>query len=417
MSNPLIVGLDVHSKHNRICLLDRDGEQLGRRFTTANNRPGTQVLIARIVQALRDGPFDSVRIAAEATNWFWFALFQTLQQDPVLAGWPLALYALNPRVTAKHKEGFSDKDKTDDVDAYVTADRLRTYSRQDLPTPFEPNLRQLRLRFLTRYRYQLVKDLVRAKNRCASNLYLKANEYREDQPFSDVFGVTSQALIEEFASFEEVAAMPLEELASWLDSKARGNLPDPAQTARELHQVAHDSYPLDPELQQSVNHVLHWGFAQINFLERQIKQVNADIVEAMQDFPNTLDTIPGFGPVFSAGIIAEIGDVARFNHDESKVAQYAGLHWRKNESADFKADETRLTKRGNAYLRYYLCEAANIVRLHDAEYAAYYQRKFAEVRKHPHKRAVTLTARKLVRLVVRLLTTNQPYRPRRPSSG
>jgi hypothetical protein len=43
----------------------------------------------------------------------------------------------------------------------------------------------------------------------------------------------------------------------------------------------------------------------------------------------------------------------------------------------------------------------------------YYYRKYHEVRKHQHKRAIVLTARKLVRLVTRLLTTNQPYRPRR----
>jgi hypothetical protein len=44
--------------------------------------------------------------------------------------------------------------------------------------------------------------------------------------------------------------------------------------------------------------------------------------------------------------------------------------------------------------------------------ADYYNRKYKEVRKHQHKRAVVLTARKLVRLVVRLLTTNEPYRLR-----
>ena len=73
-----------------------------------------------------------------------------------------------------------------------------------------------------------------------------------------------------------------------------------------------------------------------------------------------------------------------------------------------------LTRSGNRYLRYYLGEAANMVRLKDPEYKAYYHKKFNEVRKHQHKRAIVLTARKLVRLVVRLLTTNQPYRPRRP---
>jgi hypothetical protein len=72
-----------------------------------------------------------------------------------------------------------------------------------------------------------------------------------------------------------------------------------------------------------------------------------------------------------------------------------------------------LTRTGNRYLRYYFCEAANAVRRCAPEYRAYYDRKFHEVRKHQHKRAIVLTARKLVRLVVRLLTTNEPYRPRR----
>jgi transposase len=417
MSNPLIVGVDVHSQTNRTCLLDREGEPQGKRFSTDNNRPGTQVLIARLAQAMHAGGFDSLRIAAEATNWYWFPLFQALRQDPVLAHWPLDLYSLNPRVTAKYKDSFSDKDKTDDSDAHIIADRLRTYGRQDLPAPFEPDLAYLGLRFLTRYRYHLVEDLVREKNYCMCILYLKANEYREGHPFSDVFSATSRALIEEFASLEEVAAMPLEELATWLDSRAKGRFPDPQKVARELQQVAKDSYPLDPSLQQPVTYVLTWSFQLVTFLEHQVQRVNTAIAETMQGFPHTLNTIPGIGPVFAAGIIAELGDLARFDHDEAKVAQFAGLHWRKNESGQAKAEETRLTKRGNAYLRYYFCEAANAVRIHDAEYAAYYQRKHDEVRLHQHKRAIALTARKLVRLVVRLLTTNQPYQPRRQPGG
>ena len=51
--------------------------------------------------------------------------------------------------------------------------------------------------------------------------------------------------------------------------------------------------------------------------------------------------------------------------------------------------------------------------MHDVSYAAYYEKKYNEVPKHKHKRAVTMTARKLVRLVVRLLTTNEPYQARR----
>jgi len=415
MANPLFVGLDVHSRTNRVCLMDQAGEPWGRRFSVANNRPGSQLLAVRLLEALRQGEFDSLRLAAEATNWYWFPLFQTLQQDPLLNQWPVALFALNPRLIAKYKETFSDRDKTDDSDAFLVADRLRL--GRDLPAPFQLDAQHLALRFLTRYRYHLVKDLVREKNHCLSILYLKASEYRQGHPFSDVFGATSQALLQEFATLEEIAAMPLEELVIWLDAKGKGRFPDLAQVARELQQVSQDSYPLDSQLQQPINYVLNWNFQLVNFLERQLQRVNTAIAEAMGQIPHTLDTIPGFGPVYSAGIIAEIGDVARFDHDEAKVAQFAGLHWRKTASAKFQAEDTRLTKRGNAYLRYYLCEAANAVRMRDAEYAAFYQRKHDEVPKHQHRRAVVLSARKLVRLVVRLLTTNQPYRPRSVPGG
>jgi hypothetical protein len=322
----------------------------------------------------------------------------------------VALYAFNPRLTAKYKQTFGDQDKTDDCDAWVIAERLR--NGRQLPTPFQIDAKYLKLRFLTRYRYHLVKDLVREKNYCLSLLYLKANEYRQDHPFSDVFGATSQALLQEFTSLEQVAAMPFEELVAWLDTHGKGRFPDPVAVARELAQVAQDSYPLDPALQPSITYVLSWSFQHVNFLDRQLQRVNTAIADAMRDIPHTLDTIPGFGPVFSAGIIAEIGNLERFHYDEAKVAQFAGLHWRQNQSGKFQAEDTYLTKRGNAYLRYYFCEAANAVRMRDADYAAFYQRKHDEVPKHQHKRAVVLTARKLVRLVVRLLTTNQPYRLR-----
>ncbi len=82
MANPLIVGIDVHSRTNRTCLLDREGEPWGQRFSTANNRPGTQTLIGRLVEALQQGQFESRRVAVEATNSYWFPLSKALRHAP-----------------------------------------------------------------------------------------------------------------------------------------------------------------------------------------------------------------------------------------------------------------------------------------------------------------------------------------------
>jgi transposase len=414
MANPLLVGIDLARHENVICLMNSQGEEVVRRFKTANSRPGTQQLVERLVQVLSAGDFDSLRIAAEATSWYWFPCLQALNQDRRLHAWPVTLYALNPRLPAKHAATFSDLDKTDDNDAMVIADHLRT--ARTLPHPFQGQPPLLALRFLTRYRYHLVRTLAREKQYAYSILYLKASAYQTGQPFADVFGASSRAVIEQFANLEQIAACPLEGLAAFLQTHAKGCLSDPLATAQHLHAVAQASYPLAPDLQPAVNQILHASLGLLSSLQRQEQQISRAIAELLADIPQTLDTIPGFGPVFTAGILAEIGDVARFDYNEEKVAQFAGLKWRRKQSGASEAQDTPLSKRGDHYLRYYLCEAANAVRMRDADYAAFYQRKFAEVRKHQHRRAVVLTARKLVRLVVRLLTTHERYRPpRRPS--
>ncbi len=412
MSNPLLVGVDVHRKSNTVCLMDRQGQEIGLRFTVDNNRPGTEAFIQRVAQQVVAGHFDAIHIAAEATGWYWYHFFRTLDQDPFLNRWPLALYPFNPRLTANFKRTYVDLDHCDPIDAFVAADRLRL--GRDLPAPFHYEERYFPVRLLTRYRYHLVHNLAREKAYCLAILYLKASEYTRLEPFANLFGAASRAVLQEFASLEEIAALPFDELVEYIDRQGKRRFPDPTANARKLQQVARDSYPLPKALQQPVNLVLGMSLATITSLEQQEKRLNRAIAEGMAAIPHTLDTIPGFGPVFSAGIITEIAGVERFNYDQAKVAKFAGLKWRHHQSADFQAEETRLTRSGNRYLRYYFCEAANAVRMRDPDYAAYYERKYHEVRQHQHKRALVLTARKLVRLVVRLLTTNQPYQPRRP---
>jgi len=412
MSNPLLVGVDVHRKTNTICLMNRDGQEVSQRFSTQNNRQGTAALAKAIDALATEEGCDAIQIAAEATGWYWWHFFQALDQDPFLSQRPLALYSFNPRITANFKKTYSDLDKTDPIDAFVIADRLRL--GRDLPHPFSYDGPYMVARLLTRHRFHLIHNLVREKSYCLAHLYLKASEYTRLKPFSNIFGITSRAVIRDYPSIEEIAAIPFDQLVEVIDVKGKRRFADPEDNARKLQAVARDSYPLPSALHNPVNLILRQSLQDITHLERQIKRTETAIAQAMQSIPHTLDTIPGIGPVFSGGIISEIGRLQRFDFDQAKVANFAGLKWRKTQSADFQAEETRMTHKGNRYLRYYLCEAANSVRRRDAEYGAYYDRKYHEVRKHQHKRAIVLTARKLVRLVVRLLTTNQSFQPRRP---
>lgn len=140
------------------------------------------------------------------------------------------------------------------------------------------------------------------------------------------------------------------------------------------------------------------------------KELNQAIAQELAAFPNTLTTLPGVGPVLAAGILAEIGNIQCFASDE-QVAKLAGLVWKRHPSGKFEAQDRPMVASANKYLRYYLVEAANALRMHEASYRAFYEAKFKEVPKHQHKRALVLTARKLVRLVFALLKRGQIYRP------
>lgn len=410
----LLVGVDIHRRTNVVQIMDGTGTVFASKLRVPNNRSGTADLIKQLAQTATDGGFAHIHLAAEATGNYWLPFFCELEQSPDLANWSLSLYPFNPNVIHNFRKSLGDWNKTDELDTAVITERLR-FGRK-LPYPFHMEARYLPLRTLTRYRYHLVGELVRVKSHALALVYLQASEYTVDPAFSDIFGKTSQAVLKAFPSLETVAAMPFDDLVEWLDVKGKRRFAQPEENARRLRQIAEDSYQLPAEWLESVNIALSLSLRHITSLQQLLKRIDSAIADQMTHYPNSLTTIPGIGPVFAAGIVAEIGDLARFDFRHEKVASFAGLKWSKHQSADFTADESRLKRTGSRFLRYYLCEAAQLVRLHDAEYAAFYQKKYNEVRSHRHKRAITLTARKLVRLVVRLLTTNEPFRARQVPS-
>lgn len=216
--------------------------------------------------------------------------------------------------------------------------------------------------------------------------------------------------MEHFEIVDDLAATSLDELTAFVNKAGHGKFADPETTAKTVQAAAKGSYRLPKTVNDSVNQVMSAFIAAMRALETQIKTLDKAVAQQFEIIPNTLTSVPGIGKVYSAGIIAEIGDIDRFA-GQASVAKYAGLVWTQHKSNEFEAEDTRLIKSGNRYLLYYLLEAANSVRRCGSEFRRYYGLKFKEVNKHQHKRALALTARKLVRLVFRLLKDNRLYKP------
>ncbi len=232
----------------------------------------------------------------------------------------------------------------------------------------------------------------------------------QEKVFSDTFSTTALAVYEKFESAETLAKMDLQELTAFIMEKGKNRFPDPDAVAKALQKAARSSYRLPKTVNDSVNQVLAISITSIRALESQIKAFDKAITKQMELLPNVLISIPGIGPVLSAGIMAEIGDINRFQN-QAALAKYAGLAWQQHQSGDFEAQTTRMIHSGNRFLKYYLCEAAfSLVRC-DKEYSRFYHLKYKEVNRFQHKRALALTARKFVRLVFALLKDNRLYRP------
>ncbi len=423
----LQVGIDFGQNRIHFCLLTPDGRPLDVHRAFDNSADGFAQAKHLLLDTFAHDPFDGLDISGEATGYYWLPFFLQLQADPDLAAHHPNLFLLNPRWVRWFKKCFAPDDKSDRRDPFYIAERTRT---RRPAVVWSPQLDTLPLRFYTRLRFHLVQDLVREKAYFSALLFLKASAYGRLKPFADVFGVASRQVLSAAPSLEQLAALPVTQLAQHLDELGHHRFPNPLDNAEKLQQVAAQSFALPATLLEPVQHSLDLTLEHIAFLDKQIEQVEGWITMQVKRQPAiaNLATSPGVGLVFSSGIGAEIGSVERFlagtkwdpqrkrarpknlRDAEDAIAKIAGLWWPRADSGDFEAEDRRLAKSGNRYLRYYLIQAADKMRVHIPAYAAFYGRKYREVTKHQHKRALVLTARRSVGPFVGLLHRNEADR-------
>lgn len=138
--NPLFVGIDVGLEKNTVQILDVHGSSLTR-FKVPNDLPGKEELVERILATASQVGADGVRIGMEATNLYWWHLFQALYEDPNLATLQPQIAVLNPKVIDGFKRVYTDIAKTDVLDARVIADLVAVWPGALFPAPGPQNRR------------------------------------------------------------------------------------------------------------------------------------------------------------------------------------------------------------------------------------------------------------------------------------
>ena len=350
--NTLYVGIDVSSKNNVTYLMKPDGSKHSN-FKVANSLDGSKELVKRILSALNSLSLTEVSIGLEATSVYGDNLVYFLRENGSLTPYSKQIHVLNPKQVKKFKDSYNDLPKNDYVDSFIIADCLR-FGRINKEVYLD-DYRYKALQNLTRARFFAVQNLTKEKQRFLNNLFMKYSSMTQEKVFSNTYSTTAFAVYEEFESAEQLAEMDLQELTEFIVVKGKNRFPDPNAVAQAIKKAARGSYRLPKTINDSINQVLSISISSMRAMESQIKEFDKAIAEQVKLIPNTLQSIPGIGPVYSAGIIAEIGDINRFKN-QAALAKYAGLAWSQYQSGDFEAEHTHMIHSGNRFLKYYLCE-------------------------------------------------------------
>src|SRR5699024_6821832 len=296
----LFVGLDMSSFDIKVCFLNGDGNQL-HSFTVANDLPGATHLRDEILNTAKEQSVDVLRIGLESTSVYSFHPSMFLDNDEYLRALGAKVYVMNPKQIANFKKSYSDMNKTDEIDAFVIADYLR-FGR--MPMTVVKEEQYVALQQLTRPRYQLVRQITQEKQRFLQYLSYKCNTFTEEVD-SSVFGKAMIDLFFEQYSLDELAHMSLNDLTDYLRAKGKNRFEDPEKIAKMIQKTAQSSYRLDKVVEDSIDTMLATSITVIRTFEKQIKELDKSVKRIMAGMTQTLESIPGIGPVFAAGIIAE----------------------------------------------------------------------------------------------------------------
>lgn len=387
------LGIDIGKNTHVASLMDEKAKVIFKAHSFSNTIDGATSLLEKL------SPYATeLEIGMEATGHYWLSLYSFLVEHH------LVVHVINPIQTDGWRKGTEiRKRKTDIIDSVLIADFIRYGDFLETSLADEDTMS---LRNLSRFRNYLVGSIGDLKRKTICVLDQIFPEYHH--AFSDIFGKTSKELLLQLNSpsdYEDVTSEQLEELLSQVTLKGYA-----AKKFKDVSSLAKSSFGITFCV-DSFSFQLKLLIEQINFIEKQVSDVESQMSELLKKIKTPITTIPGIGNVIGATILGEIGDINRFSN-ASKLVAYAGIDASVSQSGEYECVNNHMSKRGSPYLRKALFRAAFVASNSDPVFKAYYQKKRMEG-KH-HNVAVGAVARKLCYTIFTVLKNNVEYKIQSP---
>lgn len=371
--HPICCGIDVHKSFVVACIASTDDKGItsykSRRFST----------FSKDLRLLSDwlSLHHCHDVCMESTGKYWIPVYNILEPScRVLLAHP------------KYVKAIPGK-KTDPRDAKWIAD---LFKHNLVASSFIPPFEIRQLRDLIRYHFKLTSFSVGEKNR-AQNC-LTVSNLKLDDVFSDVFGKSASAIIDELLLHPSGDF----DVASFIHPRCKSS-PDKIQSAIDGLMC-----PQQVEKLKIIrSHMDHLSFCKDN-LDRVILSFGEQFLPQIE----LVLTVPGIQLFSAISVISEIGVDMSVFPTVKHLCSWAGLVPQNNESAG-KKKTTRISRAG-AYIKPLLVQCALTV-CHSDKHPEIKSRYLALKKRRGHKKAVIAICRMLLSAIYSILKKSEAYNP------
>jgi len=398
----LILGCDVGSETHYLRAIDTRGRELSKSaFSFSNDSEGFQSAKEWAVKIAAEHDKNQIVLGLEPTGHYWFCLATWMVSNGI------SVVQVNPYAVKQTKEVEDNSQLKDDTkDPKLIANLVKD---GNFGMPYLPEKLYAELRRLSMFRDQLNEDRIRAINRMHREMKIYFPEYKD--ALGKVDGAFSLELLKQAPFPDDLIALGEDGIRQiWHAAKLRGR---GYSRAGEIMEYAKTSVGIKDGASAG-KIAVKWFVGRILELDAELAVIENQINQRCQEIPHASNIleISGIGENTLSGILAEMGDISRFD-DVKEIQKLSGLGLVACSSGKHKG-ETKISHRGRKRLRYWLFQAAKSVVAHSQEFKklhVYYTTR-AE---NPLKKMQSLIviACKLLRIIYTILKTGMVYDPKK----
>jgi transposase len=390
------IGIDRHRYVHRTLFMDTDGSGLNS-FSFGNTHAGCLEFIKRVKKAkmfLKKTPV----IGVEGHNGNLKLLQDYLSKD----GLEIIFKPIEPIKIKRHKDVLGQPKKSDDYDAYVIADFLRTREQQIRQlVPVNSNISKLKV--LSRYYETLTKEHNQQVNRLHQTLSEYFPEYNTEKLFSKLTTKTSLQLLYDYPSPELISNLSVKKLANFLNKYSKGHLG--ISKAEQILNVVKKIPSLSEKYSANIIKVKSMAKILIT-LSGELKMIENEIKSILKEIPQAkiLKSFKGAGDILIAKLLSETDAFANFK-DDSNVAFYIGIAPLLDQSG--KRKRYKRAYRVNHHAKDAIIKIAMCSAIHSKESKTFLERKIKEGKSYWE--AIRALARSLIRVFFAMIKNNSYF--------